>query len=136
MTEPIDAHRLTEDATFATKADALRHRTKQFALRVISLCDRVERNGSSSVLLNQLLRSATSVGAHYREASRARSIAEFASKLQVALQEGDESIYWLELLLESGKADPTLVQPQLIEANELVSILVASVKSVKASQQT
>src|SRR5688500_13087626 len=86
----------------------LKQRTKSFALRVVRMYCAVPKSAEAQVLGKQALRSGTSVGAHYREASRARSQAEFISKLEVALQELDETEYWLDLIadgeivLESG----------------------------------
>ena len=82
-------------------AEDLRERTKKFALRIIRLYNALPGNGSAKVIASQLVRSGTSVGAHYREANRARSVAEFISKMEGALQELDETSYWIELLLES-----------------------------------
>lgn len=80
----------------------------------------------------QVLRSGTSVGAHYREACRARSTAEFISKIEGGLQELEETVYWLELLTESGIVKGELLLPLIQEADELIAILVASVKKAKA----
>jgi four helix bundle protein len=79
----------------------LRKRTKLFALRIIKLYASLPKSTEARILGKQVVRSGTSVGAHYREAKRARSTAEFISKVEVALQELDETIYWLELLCES-----------------------------------
>jgi four helix bundle protein len=80
----------------------LRERTKDYALRVIRLFGRLPKDQVSQVIGKQVLRSGTSVGANYREATRARSNAEFVAKLGDSLKELDESLYWLELLTESG----------------------------------
>lgn len=80
----------------------------------------------------QLLRSGTSVGAHYREASRARSDAEFISKVEGGLQELDESTYWMELLTESGIVTPARLKELQQEADELTAILVTCVRKAKA----
>jgi four helix bundle protein len=80
----------------------LRDRTKRFALRVIRLFGALPKTVEAQVIGRQVLKSGTSVGAHYREAHRARSTAEFISKLEGGLQELDETAYWLELLAESG----------------------------------
>ncbi len=84
----------------------LRQRTKEFALRIIRLYGTLPRTTESQVIGKQVLRSGTSIGAHYREANRARSNAEFSSKIGVALQELDETAYWLELLAEIGIVSP------------------------------
>src|SRR5437762_9739273 len=89
------------------KSAELQERTKSFALRVLNLIERLPKTIGGSVLANQIARSATSVGANYRAACRARSRAEFASKLGTVAEEADESLYWLELIRDgkfvSGK---------------------------------
>ena len=105
----------------------LRERTKQFALRVLRLYRALPARGEARVIGKQLLRSGTSVGANYRAACRARSRAEFVAKLGIVLEEADESLFWLELLQESGIIRSTLLTPLLQEANELTSIFTASI---------
>jgi len=83
----------------------------------------------------QVLRSGTSVGAHYREAARARSRAEFVSKIQCGLQELDETVYWIELLEEAAIVKSDRVADLLKEAQELTSILVVSAKTAKKNAQ-
>jgi four helix bundle protein len=106
-------------------------RTKEFALRVIRLFGALPKSLEGQVLGKQLLRSGTSVGAHYREGNRARSTAEFISKIEGALSELDETSYWLELLAESGIMEPNRLAPLREEANELTAILVTCVKNAK-----
>ena len=112
----------------------LRFRTKQFALRIIALSATLGRDDTISVLKRQLLRSGTSVGAQYREACRARSSAEFVSKIESATQELDETAYWIELLIESGLVEPTRLTELQQEAEELLAIFVASARTAKAGQ--
>ncbi len=81
-------------------------RTKKYALRIIRLCAALPRTAVGQVIGRQLLRSGTSVGAQYREACRSRSDAEFVSKLTSALQELEETAYWIELLVESEAIAP------------------------------
>ena len=81
-----------------------------------------------------MLRAGTSVGAHYREATRARSTAEFISKIEGGLQELEETVYWLELLLEAEIAKESEVRELLNEAEELTSIFVSSAKTAKANR--
>jgi four helix bundle protein len=88
------------------------------------------------VLGKQLLRSGTSVGAHYREATRARSSAEFVSKMEGGLQELEETVYWLELLIEAGVVSHGDLRALLQEAEELISIFVSSVKTAKRSRSS
>jgi four helix bundle protein len=114
------------------KPEDLKARTKKFALRIIRLCSSLDQSGPSGVISRQLVRSGTSVGAQYREAHRARSTAEFVSKLESAIQELDETTYWLELLVESELVGSTKLRDLLREADELMRILVASVRTAKS----
>lgn len=109
----------------------LRERTKQFALRVIRLVTSLRRNLTVDVIGKQPVRSGTSVGANYRAACRARSPAEFCAKMGIVEEEADESIYWMELLVEAGLVRETLVRNLQNEANELVAITVASIKTAR-----
>ncbi|HUT02834.1 MAG TPA: four helix bundle protein [bacterium] len=113
------------------KLEDLRSRTKRFALRVIRLYSSLPKTTEAQVIGKQLLRSGTSVGAHYREASRARSNAEFVSKIEGALQELDESAYWMELLVEGSIVKGERMKELMDEANELTAILTTCVKNVK-----
>jgi four helix bundle protein len=106
----------------------LKTRTKAFALRVIKLYTSLPKTVEAQVLGKQVLRSGTSVGAHYREASRARSSAEYVSKVQVGLQELEESIYWLELISDAGIVSADKLSSLCQEAEELVAIFVSLVK--------
>lgn len=110
----------------------LRERTKDYALRVIRLYRALPRkDGVADVLGKQLLRSGTSVAAHYREACRAKSDLDFISKLEGAQQELDESDLWLELLSDSGVIRSDLIQPLRQETDELLAIFVTMTKNVK-----
>ena len=111
--------------------NTLRDRTKSFALRIIRLFSALPKNEAARVLGRQMLRSATSVGAHCREGHRSRSDAELISKYEGALQELDETMYWLELLVEAEIVKAERLQPLMVEANEIISILVASVRTIK-----
>src|SRR5437868_12374621 len=97
----------------------LRPRTKKFALRIIRLFDSLPKALPSQTMGKQVLRSGTSVGAHYREAFRSKSDADFISKIEGALQELDETTYWMELLVESGIVKNDLLSDLMNEANEL-----------------
>jgi len=106
----------------------LKECTKKFALRIIKLYTALPRRGDAQVLGNQILKSGTSVGAHYREACRAKSDADFVSKIEGALQELDETSYWLELTeILPGKR----LKPRHSEDGEMTGILVTSVTQVK-----
>ena len=110
----------------------LRHRTKQFALRIITLYSALPKRGAAQILGTQILKSGTSPGAHYREAQRAKSDADFISKIEGALQELEETAYWLELIGESKIMSEKRLLPLHKETNELIAIFVAIVKNVKA----
>jgi len=114
------------------KRQDLKLRTKRFALRVIRLYSALPRDAVAQVLGRQVLRSGTSVGAQYREAFRAKSRADFISKMEGALQELDETQYWLELLTDAGTVPLPKLQPLLDETNELMAIFVTIVKNTKA----
>jgi four helix bundle protein len=109
----------------------LKVRTKAFALRVIRLYSKLPNTTVSQVIGKQLLRSGTSVGAHYREACRARSDAEFISKVNGGLQELEETGYWIELLVEAEIINPDLLKNLLAEVDELTAILVTCLKNAK-----
>ena len=111
----------------------LRHRTKAYALRIIRLYSSLPRKTEAQVLGKQLRRSGTSVGSHYREAKRARSTAEFVSKIEGGIQELEETVYWLELLADAGIVRAPLLHDLFRESEELTAILVASVKTAKKS---
>ena len=109
--------------------DELKRRTKRVALAIIRLVGTLPRTEAARVIGGQLLRSGTAVGANYRAACRARSRAEFSSRLAVAEEEADEALYWLELLEESGLAKGPQMKWLMTEANELVAIFTASRKT-------
>ena len=112
----------------------LKERTKQFALHIMNLVDKLPNTIAGRALGNQLLRSGTSVGANYRAACRGRSKAEFVSKIGIVAEEADESAFWLELIMDSGLLAKDLVESLLREANELAAIFIASVKTAGQSQ--
>jgi four helix bundle protein len=113
------------------KNDDLMLRTKEFALRIIRLYSKLPKSTVAQVIGKQILRSATSVGAQYREANRAKSRADFVSKVEGSLQELEETKYWLELLVESGVTKAELMTDLFNEVEALISIMVTIVKSVK-----
>ncbi len=115
--------------------DELKARTKRFALRVMTLVEALPNTVRGRVIANQIMRSATSVGANYRAACRARSRAEFISKIGVVEEEADETAFWLELIIESKIRRAKQIAPLLDEANELVAIMAASRKSAIANRR-
>jgi four helix bundle protein len=111
-------------------AEVLKKRTKDFALRVLRSCQALPKNYMGDVVGKQLLRSATSVAVNYRAACRARSQAEFSAKLQIVIEEADESAFWLELIEESGLLPAERLSDLRKEADELTAIFVSSRKTV------
>jgi four helix bundle protein len=112
-------------------SDTMKRRTKQLALVVIRLSRTLPQSPEARIIARQLLRSATSVAANYRAVCRARSTADFTSKLGLVLEEADETLFWLELLVEAEIVRPDQVNRPLDEANQLVSMFVASLRTVK-----
>ncbi len=107
-------------------------RTKLFALGTIRLYSSLPKTIEAQVIGKQLLRSGTSVGAHVREGSRSRSDAEMISKTEGALQELEETVYWIELLADADIVKAERLSDMISEADELIAILVTSVKTLKA----
>ena len=113
-----------------TKPEMLQ-RTKNFALRVIKAVRALPRDSVSEVIGRQLLRSGTSVGANYRASRRAKSPADFVNKLKIVEEECDESLYWLELLIDAGCLSKVKLSALMQEANELLSIVVAALRTTR-----
>jgi four helix bundle protein len=114
----------------------LKARTKRFALAVVRLAAIVTRHPAGRLLAGQLLRAGTSVGANYRAACRAKSRADFISKLGTTEEECDETSYWLEVLLETGAIPPAEAEPLLDEAGQLTAIFVASIKTARGGRRS
>jgi four helix bundle protein len=109
----------------------LKARTKRFALDVIKFVETLPPGRTCDVIGKQLLRSGTSVGANYRAACRAKSSADFIYKMGIVEEEADESGYWIELLIESGKIKPSEPSALLKEGSELVAISIASIQTAR-----
>ena len=112
----------------------LRERTKAFALRIVRMFSALPTSRAAQVIGSQVLRSGTSVGAHYREACRSRSVAEFISKMEGGLQELDETAYWLELPADGGIVLPKKLADLRQETDELLAIFTASVRTAKKNR--
>ena len=106
-------------------------KSKQFALNIIKVCNRIKSEKRESILTNQLIRSGTSIGVNIREAFYGHGRNDFIAKLQIALKECSESEYWLELLIESGYFDDTTILSQCIEIKK---ILISSINTAKKNQ--
>jgi|SRR3990172_5145611 len=114
--------------------EELKRRTKKFALQVIEAVNKFPRTMAGEIIGKQLIRSATSVGANYRSACRARSNADFISKLGIVEEEADESLYWLELAVDAKLMNETEAAPLLKEADELTAIFTASRKTARKNK--
>lgn len=110
-------------------------RTKQLALRVIRLVESLPKDMTANVIRRQVLRSATSVGANYRAACRAKSVADMIANLSIVEEEADETLYWLELLVEAGLMPETRLSDLMQEANEIVAMVVSSIKTLRQRQR-
>ena len=119
-----------------TKPEALRARTKHFAIGIIKLFRVLPRTEEARVIGRQILRSGTSVAANYRAACRARSKAEFVAKMGIVVEEADETVFWLELLGDAQVVRQEQLVHLLAEANELVAIFAASQRTAKSANAT
>ncbi len=105
-----------------------------FAVSAVRLVLSQRRTEIYYVVGRQLLRSATSVGANYRSACRAKSRADFISKMTIVEEECDESLYWMELMIRSGATRPEVLQPLMKEANEILSLVVSSIRTARSNR--
>ncbi|MBA3439187.1 MAG: four helix bundle protein [Pyrinomonadaceae bacterium] len=113
----------------------MKQRTKAFALRVIKLVEALPHGRTADVMGKQLLRCGTSVGANYRASCRAKSPADFIAKMSIVEEEADEAMYWMELLVESNLVSQDRVAALMDEANQLVAIIVSSIKTARTNKQ-
>jgi four helix bundle protein len=109
----------------------LKKRTKGFALRILKLVDALPKTTAGRALASQIVRSGTSVAANYRAACRAKSIADFIAKMGIVEEEADETLFWIELLEESALVSAAKLIAIKQEANELIAITVASIKTAR-----
>jgi len=110
--------------------DELKYRTKQFSLAILKLIEKMPNSLSTRVVINQIVKSGTSVGANYRAVCRARSDKEFVAKLNIVLEEADESQFWLEVISEMNWLSASELEFLLKESSELVAIFVSTLKTV------
>ncbi len=115
--------------------EEMKERTKEFAKRIIRLCRALPRTLEGRLIGDQIFRAGTSVGSNYRAACRGRSKAEFTAKLGISLEEADEALFWLEIISECQilKDSERLLGPLIHECKEIIAILVASIKTSRAS---
>jgi four helix bundle protein len=114
--------------------EEMKERTKRFALEIIRLVESLPRTRTADVLGGQLLRSGTSVGGNYRSACRAKSVADFISKMGIVEEEADESIYWMELLIGAKVLEPTKTESLIKEGKQLLAIAISSIKTARKNR--
>src|ERR1041385_8228600 len=114
--------------------EEMKKRTKEYANRVVKLCSALPNNWVAQTLGKQLLRSWTSVGANYRSVCRAKSTSDFINKLRIVEEECDESLFWMELLVENNLVKPSRLTALMDEADEILSIVVSSAKTARTSR--
>jgi four helix bundle protein len=115
--------------------ETFKQRTKALALDIIRLIEKLPKNKIADVIGKQLLRSATSIGANYRAACRGKSVADIIFKLTIVEEEADETIYWMELLIESKIVPKECLQGIMTEANEITAMTVASIKTLRKRKE-
>jgi four helix bundle protein len=120
--------------TVSSAREQLRPRTRAFALRIVKVAESLPHTRAGNHFGNQLLRCGKSVGANYRAACRARSPAEFCSKLGIVEEEADASVFWLEILVDTRLVSKQQLQPLIDEANELIAMVVSSIKTARRSK--
>jgi four helix bundle protein len=127
----VSIRRIDQQASEAMNQTDFKKRTKDYALRVIRLAESLPPDRISRVLGDQLLRAGTSVGANYRSSIRAKSRADFISKMGTVEEECDESLFWMEVLVEAGKMPVERLTSLMQEGNKIVAIVVASIKTAR-----
>jgi four helix bundle protein len=115
--------------------EEMKARTKAYANRIVKLCEALPEGWVARTLGMQLLRSGTSVGANYRAVCRAKSTADFLNKLRIVEEECDESLFWMELLVENNFVKARRLTSLMKEGDEILAIVVASAKSTRASKE-
>ena len=116
------------------QAETMKLRTKQFAIRIVGVARTLPRTREGDVIGRQLLRSGTAVAANYRAVCRARSHAEFISKISIVVEEADETVFWLELLADTEIIPAQKLSLLMKEANELLAICAASLRTAKQNK--
>ena len=108
-----------------------KNRTKQFALRVIRMAEALPNRRAADVLSRQVLKAGTSVAANYRSACRGRSVADVLARLGTVEEEADETLFWMEMIAESGLMKTGRLEPLMDECNQIVAMTVASIKTLR-----
>jgi len=114
--------------------EEMKARTKAYANRVVRLCAALPNNWIARTLGGQLLRSGTSVGANYRAVCRAKSTSDFINKLRIVEEECDESLFWMELLVDNSLVKPSRQAGLMTEADEILALVISSAKTARTSR--
>lgn len=125
---------MVHDSDKVSLSEQLKQRTKQFAVRVIQMYRALPKAKEAEVIGHQVLRSATGAAANYRAACRARSHAEFAAKMGIVVEEIDETVFWLELLVETDIVPEKRMQDLLAETHELLAVFAASQRTARTKK--
>jgi len=132
MIQSLNTERLTGmDGNALDRAKELQERTKRFAIRIVRLFRALPKTDEARIIGKQVLRSGTSVAANYRAVCRARSKAEFAAKMGLVVEEIDETVFWMELLIDAEIVAESKMKELISEGNELLAIFAASRKTAK-----
>ena len=113
----------------------MKRRTKEFAKEIVRLCRKLPNDREGRLIGNQIFRSGTSVGANYRSACRARSTADFVSKLAIVEEEADETLFWLELIEEMRILDSDFIGTLMEESDQIIAMMVASIKTARSRKK-
>jgi four helix bundle protein len=116
-------------------SEELKAQTKEFSIEIIKVCKLFDKSDVAKILARQLIRSATSVAANYRVACRARSKAEFIAKLHIAVEEADETMFWLEIIIEADVYHADRIDQLLKESKEILYILSSSLKTARENHK-
>ena len=117
------------------KESVMRTKAKAFSLHVLSVCDTIDTKKNRGALVNQIVRSATSIGANIREANYAHGKADFIAKLQIALKESYEAEYWMELFVRAELVSPEEMRPLYQQCGTIRRLLVTSINTAKENQK-
>jgi|SRR4030066_263193 len=113
----------------------LKERTKKFASKIIKVVEMLPQGRTADIIGRQLIKAGTSVGANYRASCRAKSTADFISKMGIVEEEADETLYWMELLIEAGLIHKDYLIPLLDEANQILAITISSIKTARKGKK-
>ncbi|HTG17769.1 MAG TPA: four helix bundle protein [Blastocatellia bacterium] len=127
--------RIADCGLITMNPDDMKKRTKAYALAIIRFVQTLPATPTARLIGNQLLKCGTSVGANYRASCRAKSRADFIAKMGIVEEEGDESLYWMELLVDSGIVSSSAVAELCDEGDQIVAIVVSSINTARGTKR-